>query len=135
MPFDSKAKPPIASLTSTTPEVKPFVNLSELPEVVRLPVSSTDPNPPEIETSALNTITEESLEEFQPEKVFYVYDRDTILEAEVTGEDPRGGLNLKVSGVAMQKFQTSASTGLQIAEFLNVRKGSGRADVGSYFIE
>ena len=79
---------------------------------------------------------DEAKEKFQaslPPKTLFVYDRDTVLEAETIKDNVDGTKDLRVSGVLAQKFMTSASNPPATKEFLNVRRGSGRADVGSYF--
>ena len=79
---------------------------------------------------------DEAKEKFQaslPPKTLFVYDRDTVLEAETLKDNVDGTKDLRVSGVLAQKFMTSASNPPATKEFLNVRRGSGRADVGSYF--
>lgn len=97
---------------------------------------ATEEAPPETRAQVNEVDTpevDESLNPHIPLKTYYVYDRDTVLEAEVLGEGDQQGLNLRVSGVASQKFSTSVSTGATAQDFLNVRKGTGRHDVGSYF--
>jgi len=70
----------------------------------------------------------------QPPKTYLVYDRETVLEAEVLKDNEDGTKNLRVSGVVAQKFVTGASSPPSAREFLNVRQGGGRFDVGTYFI-
>ena len=79
------------------------------------------------------------LQESLPPRLYFVYDRDTILEAETIKDNDDGTKDLLVSGVQTQKFSSPSSSGSfnppSNKEFLRVRGGTARSDVGSYFIE
>lgn len=70
-----------------------------------------------------------------PKKTFFVFDRDTILEAEITRDNKDGTLDLLCQGVSNQKFSTDHSSPPSSREFLRVRKGTWKGDVGTYFQE
>lgn len=72
--------------------------------------------------------------EAQPPRPRFVYDRDTVLEVEDFKENEDGSANFTVSGVVAQKFTTNVSSPPSSREFKNVRRGSGRTDVGSFFV-
>lgn len=68
--------------------------------------------------------------------VKYVFDRDTIVDALVLGGsiEDHETLDLLVRNHMPHKFITNISNPPSNAFFKRVRKGSGRADVGSWFI-
>jgi hypothetical protein len=75
-------------------------------------------------------------EEAAPPKTYFVYDRDTVLEATVLKEHKDGAKDLECSNVLAQKFVSGASSGtvnMSNKTFLRVRPGS-RGDVGSFFV-
>lgn len=98
------------------------------------PVESVElSEPSELSEPTIQHISiKEAISEPLP-KVLYVYDKETVLEAEVLGEGKIQGLNLLVSNVVAQKFSTNISSSSSNREFLNVRRGGGRFDVGTYF--
>ncbi len=78
-----------------------------------------------------------ALNEVGPPKTYFVYDSETVLEAEVLKEHEDGAKDLAVSNVMVQKFTSGASSAQPSVgnrTFLRVRKGFGRADVGAYFV-
>ena len=68
-------------------------------------------------------------------KTYFVFDRDTIMEAEVTRDNKDGTLDLICQNVANQKFMTDHSSPPEAREFKRVRKGTWRGDVGTFFQE
>lgn len=76
--------------------------------------------------------------EVSPPKTYFVHTTDEVYEAKTLKEYPDGARDLEIGSVLAQKFVSGASSGAVSAlpGFRGrVRKGFGRADVGSYFIE
>lgn len=113
---------------------KKTVDEKELEEI------STEASAESAETSDETTteVIETTSEEKTP-KVYFVHTRDSIHEATILKEYPDGAVDLQVHDtIRTQNFVSGASSAIvnQLPGFFGrVRKGSGRADVGSYFIE
>jgi len=130
MPFDPNTKPLVNKESKPSqPNTEPLETLET--SALNAPVEESPSKPTMFDTPSIESILSSS----SSQKVFFVYDRDTVLEAEVVNGEIGGLLNLKVPAIQTQKFTTSITEGAKPADFLNVRKGTGRADVGSYFVE
>lgn len=69
-------------------------------------------------------------------RTFLVYDADTVLEAEVLGEGENpDSLHLRVANVVQQRHSNSKSIGPTERDFANVRRGTHKRDVGTFFQE